>query len=131
MSIESKIREALKKDKKLREATKWDPESQPNIFELSNFLKKSGYRLVDVMISSEGLSPEIILEPLKPGYLYPDISYDINDKHFYINVPEHGLLVSSDVEGIILGYENALAVVKHLESLDLDEIESELVSDEE
>lgn len=126
MSIENKIKEAFKKDERLSEAVgKWDPDKQPNIYELNNFLRKSGYRLLDVLAVKDTTIPEIILEPLKAGYLYPEIQHYTKEGKFYIKVIDHGMLESSDVEGMITGYENALAVVKHLESLDLHDMEVE------
>ena len=128
MDLRERIRKEFSKKSKLKEASRWDPDTQPNIYELDNFLKKSGYRLIDVLLGKGSNLHEILLEPLKPGYLYPEITHDIKDGVFYINVTNYGLLEASDVEGIIQGYENALSVVKYLQSLDLKTLE---VSDSE
>ena len=121
MTIEEKIKEAFKKDKLLKEASKWDPETHPNIYELSNFLRKSGYKLVDIIPQNT----ELLIEPVEKTYMYPEILHDVPTKSFHIKVVEHGFLVSSDVESVISGYENALGVVRHLEALDLDKLEIE------
>lgn len=123
MSLDKKIRAAFKRDKKIREASNWSPELHPNIYELQNFLRKSKYRLIDVSPDKEGKIPEVIIEPITPSYLYPAIIHDLTDNHFYIDVSNHGLLQASDVELVVQGYSNALAVVKHLESLDLTKLE--------
>lgn len=123
MTLKDKIKEALMKDRRISEASKYDPELQPNLYELSNFLSKSKYRLVDVVDHGETKIPEVIIEPINPGYLYPEIHHDIDEREFYIKVVEHGMLVDSDVEGIIQGYTNALAVLEYLKSIDLDSLE--------
>lgn len=125
MDIRERIRKEFSKKSVLKEASrsKWDSDNQPNVYELDNFLRKSGYRLLDVLLSRDSDLHEILLEPIKPGYLYPEITHDIKDGIFYINVTNYGLLEASDVEGIIRGYENALAVVHHLQSLDLKKLE--------
>lgn len=125
MRIEKKIREAFKKEKKIREVSKWDSETQPNIYELANFLRKSGYRLLDILANNENTVYEILLEPVKPGHLYPEISHEVEEGKFYVNVLKYGMLEASDLEEVIKGYNNALSVVRHLESLDLGELEIE------
>lgn len=129
-SIRKRIKEAQGEKKSQDQKTtstsakvgKWDPDTQPNIYELNNFLRKSGYRLVDI-VSHEGASPELLIEAISKDYLHPDISHDIEDGLFYAKVTEHGLLVSSDLEEIIKGYTTAQGVLKHLENLDLDTLE--------
>lgn len=130
MSLEKKIKEAFKKDKKIREANKWDPDTQPNLYELYNFLRKSGYRLVDVADSYKK-RPELIIEPVEPGHLHPEINHDISDGRFYINVSEHGYLDPSDVVEVIKGYEAAISVVAYLSSLDLDKLEIDQEDEDE
>lgn len=120
MDLDSKIKAAFKRDSR---KNKWDPDTQPNLFELSNFLYKSGYRLIDAQENKE--SVEVLLEPLNPGHLYPEISHDMKDNKFYIKIVEHGMLEASDVESIIIGYENAVAVVRYLESIDTTVLEIE------
>lgn len=118
------IRKSIREEvgKKLKKPnSKWDPDSQPNIYELSNFLQKSGYRLVDILSHKEG--PELIIEAVKPGYLYPEIIQDIREKEFYVRVEEKGLMTASDLEEIIKGYDNAVSVLKYLEDLDLSKLE--------
>lgn len=139
MSLEDKIRSAFRRnnvvsttnnstdntnDKMLKESipSKWDPDTQPNLYELGNFLRKSGYRLIDIVISKSSV-PELLIEPIEEGPLHPNISHDISDGRFYIQVLEHGMLESSDLEYIMTGYQNALSVVKYLEDIDLDDLE--------
>lgn len=128
--IKKSIREAM--NKRLREASndKWDATSQPNIYELSNFLRKSGYRLVDI-VEHEGATIELIIEAIKPSYLYPEIVHDIAEQLFYAKVVEHGMLIASDLEEIMKGYNTALGVLNHLEELDLQELEVTPTEDEE
>lgn len=118
------IRKSIREEvgKKLKKPnSRWNPDTQPNIYELSNFLQKSGYRLVDILSHKEG--PELIIEAVKPGYLYPEITQDIREKEFYVRVEEKGLMTASDVEEIIKGYDNAVSVLKYLEDLDLSKLE--------
>ena len=118
--IRKSIREEVGKKIK-KPNSRWNPDTQPNIYELSNFLQKSGYRLVDILSHKEG--PELIIEAVKPGYLYPEITQDIREKEFYVRVEEKGLMVASDVEEIIKGYDIAVSVLKYLEDLDLSKLE--------
>lgn len=135
VDIRDKIRETFSKKKVVNEETKkkvnslkrfnpskWDSDTQPNIYELDNFLRKSGYKLVDI-IEHEDNIPELIIEPLKKGYLHPEINHDVNEKDFYVNVIKYGMLELSDLEGIIEGYETALGVLRHLKSVSLDTLE--------
>lgn len=122
MNLEDKIREAFKKSEKARSG-KWDSETQPNLYELDNFLRKSGYRLIDVLVSEIGKSPELVIEAVKPGFLYPEISHDITTNTFYIKTVDLGMIGISDIESILIAYENALGVLRHLESLDLKKLE--------
>ena len=121
MSLENKIREVFKKS--LREDASYDSTTQPNLYELNNFLRKSGYKLAEVIPHQDKKVPELIILPIKESYLYPEISHDIEEGEFYIKVVEHGLLVASDVEEIIKGYTTSLGVVQHLESLELEKLE--------
>lgn len=120
--IRKSIIEAVSKNMK-NSQNKWDPESQPNIYELANFLRKSGYRLIDVLIHKNNDTPELLIEPIKSDYLHPEISHDISEGYFYAKIVEHGMLVASDLEEIIKGYNNALGVLDYLQSLDLSILE--------
>lgn len=115
--IKDKVGKRLRNPNK----TRWNPETQPNIYELSNYLQKSGYRLVDIIIHEE--SPELIIEAIKPGYLFPEVVHDIKEGEFYSRVEEHGLMIASDIEEILKGYKIAVEVLHHLESLDLSKLE--------
>lgn len=120
--IKKSIRKAFR-PKSLKEAAiKWDSETQPNLYELDNFLRKSGYRLVDTLIH-KGNIIEPVIEAIKEGHLHPDISYNAEDEWFYVRVKEYGLLNSSDLEDIIKGYTTALGVLNHLDTLDLTKLE--------
>lgn len=122
MDIKKDIARAV--SKKLKDIkSKWDPDTQPNIYELSNFLRKSGYRLVDIIDHKN--SPELIIEAIKPGHLYPEIVQDVKSGKFYTRIENHGLMIASGVEEIIKGYETALGVLHHLEDLDLSRLEIE------
>lgn len=139
MDIRDKIRETFSKKKVVNEETKkvdpakrfnsskWDSDTQPNIYELDNFLRKSGYKLTDILEHKDTI-PELIIEPLKSGYLHPEINHDVAEKEFYVNVIKYGMLGASDLEGIIEGYETALGVLRHLKTIDLDSLE---IGDEE
>lgn len=122
MDIRDSIRKKIKEAQKIREANRWSPDTQPNIYELENFLRKSGYRLVDIL-DHEDKGIELIIEPIKSGYLYPEISHDIEEGAFYAKVVEHGMLVASDIEEIVKGYTTALGVLNHLDELDLSTLE--------
>lgn len=120
-----RIKEALSKSRSLKEAAQWSSETQPNIYELDSFLRKSGYKLIDVTKYKKDQVPELLIVPIKSGYLYPDIVHSAAEHLFEVKVISYGLLGISDLEGIIRGYQNAIEVVKHLESLDLDDLEVE------
>lgn len=120
-SLKSKIRLALKEDNVARKTTRWNPDTQPNTYQLDIFLRKSGYRLVDV-IDNGGL-PDLMIEPIKGGHLHPDITYSVADQVFYVDVKKYGELVASDLEEVIKGCQTALGVVQHLEKLDLSKLE--------
>ena len=120
-SLKEKIRTALKEDSVARKTTRWNPDTQPNIYQLDIFLRKSGYRLVDVV--NNGGHPEPIIESIKEGHLHPDITYSVSDQVFYVEVKKYGELVASDLEEVIKGYQTALGVVQHLEDLDLYKLE--------
>lgn len=119
-------REALQKNirRKIKEyrVSKWSPDAQPNIYELDKFLRKSGYRLTDLLPHEKG-TPELVIEPIKLNYSHPNIEHDIEENEFFIEVKDHGLLILSDLEEIVKGYQNAMAVVTYLESLDLSKLE--------
>ena len=75
------IRKSIREEvgKKLKKPnSRWNPDTQPNIYELSNFLQKSGYRLVDILVHED--YPELLIEAIKPGYLFPEISHDIKER---------------------------------------------------
>lgn len=119
--LKSKIKFAIKEDAQAKKNSRWDSDSQPNIYQLDIFLRKSGYRLVDI-VETEGL-PELFIEAIKKDHLHPDINHFITDNVFYIEVKKYGELIASDVEEIIKGYQAAVEVVKHLESMDLKKLE--------
>ena len=99
---------------------------QPNIFELDNFLQKSGYRLVDILShnrSSETPGLELVIEPIESGHLHPEIYHNYVEGNFYAKIIDHGLLISSDVEEIIKGYTTVLEVLRYLETLDMKNLE--------
>ena len=82
MDIRDSIRKQFSKKPKLQEATKWNPDNQPNIYELDNFLRKSGYRLIDIIEHKESSlshslshNYELIIEPITPGYLHPSKNF--------------------------------------------------------
>lgn len=119
--IKSKIKFALKEDSIAKKNTRWDPDTQPNIYQLDIFLRKSGYRLFDVVINKG--HPELMIETIKEGHLHPEINHNVADQAFYIEVKKYGELSASDVEEIVKGYQTAIGVVKHLEKLDLNKLE--------
>lgn len=125
MDIRDQIKERFKGKKPLTEASrsKWDPETQPNDYALDEFLHKAGYRLTD--ISNYDSSPELLIDPIRKGYLHPEIIHDVTDKTFYVDVKKYGMLNSSDLEEIVKGYTTALGVLEYLDSLDLSKLEVE------
>lgn len=124
MSIDDKIREAIKKRNKLLEVTKWDVDTHPNIYALDKFLRKSGYRLIELIVHKETEIPEVIIEPIKKDHpLYPDIVHDLSDGNFYSKPVKSELLGASDLESLIQTYENSLSIVKYLDSIDLKKLE--------
>lgn len=122
-SIKDKIRFALKEDSMIKRKIKWDPDTQPNIYQLDLFLRKSGYRLVDII--NNGGHPEPIIEAIKESHLHPDITFIIADQTFYVDIKRYGQIIASDLEELIKGYQNALGVVKYLDTLDLSKLEVE------
>lgn len=108
MSIEGKIKDAFTR----RKNAIFDPETQPTLYKMSNFLRKAGYRMNDVLAHGSGV--EIILTPIKEDYLHPDITHHIENHEFYVKVKSYGELEPSDLEEVIKGYENALEVIKYL-----------------
>lgn len=121
--MKSKIKFALKEDSVAKKNTRWSPDTQPNIYQVDLFLRKSGYRLVDVI--NEGGHPELIIEALKESHLHPDITHSVADQAFYVEVKKYGELGASDLEELIKGYQTALGVVKRLDDLDLSKLEYE------
>lgn len=124
MGVKDNIRKAVSSNLKNKKYTRWDSESQPTIYAIDNFLRKSGYRLIDIL--TQGNKYELIIEPLKKGYFHPEISHDTKDDHFYAKITEYGMMESSDIEDTIKSYENALGVLKYLENQDLKNIGKEL-----
>lgn len=119
------IRESIRRSIAIREArdkSKWSPVSQPNLYALDNFLKKSGYYLVDI-INHKDSPRELIIKPKKPSYLYPDIVHDLSDNTFSIRISDAGLYHVSDMEELLKGYTTALGVAKYLNSVNLSELE--------
>ena len=121
MSMKDKIRDAMTSRLKEASSIKYDSSTQPNLYELDNFLKKSGSKLVDV-IDHEG-SIELIIDPKYPGVYYPEISHEVEEGKFYTRVKERGWLEMSDLDMVMEGYETAKYVINHLESLDLSKLE--------
>ena len=119
--MKSKIKFALKEDMIAKRNTRWNPDNQPNLYQLDVFLRKSGYRLFDVV--DNGGKPELMIETIKEGHLHPEINHNVADGAFYIEVKKYGELIASDVEEIIRGYQTAVGVVKHLDNLDLSKLE--------
>lgn len=119
--MKSKIKFALKEDMIAKKNTRWNPDTQPNLYQLDVFLRKSGYRLFDV-VDNNG-HPELMIETIKEGHLHPEINHSVADSAFYIEVKKYGELVASDVEEIIRGYQTAVGVVNHLDKLDLSKLE--------
>lgn len=122
MDIRDSIRKRIKEAQATQKQIKWSSDTQPNIYELDNFLRKSGYRLLDIL-QHEGASPELVIEAINKDYLHPEISHDFEEGLFYAKVTEHGMLVASDIEEIIKGYNIALGILNHLDSLDLSNLE--------
>lgn len=120
-----KIKEAFSR----KTATKWDPETQPNLYALGEFLRKAGYRLVDVLEHNDVL--ELLIEPKEEGYLHPNITHNLDTDEFTVDVRKYGELGASDLEEIIKGYEASLGVIKYLNSLHLNTLEVEREEEEE
>lgn len=129
MSLQDDIRDKV--NQRLRESRgmKWDSHSHPKSYELNNYLLKSGYLLDDVLVHKSN-TVELIIKPRVPGYLHPDISHDIAENRFYVNVVDYGYLESSDLEGLLVGYNTALTVMKYLDRLDLSEIRDEYLQNQ-
>lgn len=126
MGIKESIRKAFKN--RLNEANKWDANSQPNLYDLDKFLRKSGYSLRSADYLKGYKFPELFIESSEPEYLHPEILHDLVENAFEVVVENKGILGASDLEEVIKGYENALGVINYLNSLDLTELE---VEDEE
>ena len=123
MSLKDKIREAFTEKKTI---SKWDQDTSPNIYNLDKFLRKSGYRLIEIVVlpKNDKALPEIILEPVTKDH--PDINHSVDEGIFYIEMKKYGELEASEVREIIKGYENALAIVDYLSELDLYDLELDL-----
>lgn len=146
LKMRDMIKEAFSNKRDLK--SKWDSQTQPNAYALDVFLRKSGYRLVDMIpqIVDEQSVPELLIEPIKEDYKHPEITHLVDDGIFCMKMKSYGELPASDVDTIIQVYQNVLAVLTHLDELDLakleyeeaesadtsdDEIEDEDVEDEE
>jgi len=125
LGMKDKIKEAFNTKKTLN--SKWDPQGQPNAYQLDIFLRKAGYKLVDMIPQSSGGStvPELIIEPIKEGYRHPDITHMIAEDTFYMKMKSYGEMPASDVETIIQVYQAVLAVLNHLNELDKSKLEYE------
>lgn len=115
MTIHDQIKEAFKKRgtaplQEEEETKKYNEE------EVSKFLKKSGYKLVDIIEHEGGIS-EFIISPVESSHLYPEITQDIEEGVFLIDVKKYGNLEASDVEEVIKGYQTALGVVEYMNNL--------------
>lgn len=135
MSLKAKIKEAMT-DKNTPEykaakksPVKWDADTQPNLYALSEFLRKAGYRLIDA-IEHEGNKVELLIEPIEEGHLHPDIIHDIDNDIFCADIIKYGLLGKSDLEEVIKGYETALGVIKYLDTLHLNKMEVNIEDNE-
>lgn len=123
MDLRSKIKKALTEDNEVMKYSKWDMDSQRNLYNVDKFLRKSGYRLLDAT-KRDGV-PELFIKAMKDSHLYPDITHHIEEGEFFINVIKYGELNASDVEEIIKGYEAALGVVHYLNDIDMSSLEIE------
>lgn len=123
MSLENKIKDAFKNTKVLGEDLQLKADEHPNTYELDNYLKKAGYKLLELIEHEGSKVPEVLLEPKNPGYLFPQISHIVKEDKFYVDVVKYGMLEASDLEKVMQGYENALSVVTYLENLDLSKLE--------
>lgn len=121
--IKNKIKKALQEDNIARTSTRWNSDTQPNLYELDIFLRKSGYRLTDIVLHDD--TPELLIEAIKVDHLHPEIIHQVDEDVFYIKTKDYGELIVSDLEELIKGYEIAINVVKHLEELDLHRLEFE------
>lgn len=120
LRMKDMIKEAFSNKKTLH--SKWDPQSQPNAYELDVFLRKSGYKLVDIIPQENGV-PEVLIEPVKEGYRHPDITHMVAEDIFYMKMKSYGEMPATDVEAIIQVYQNVLAVLNHLNALDKSKLE--------
>lgn len=123
MSLKENIRSRVN-EKLSGRSSKWDPQRYPESSDLNEYLLKAGYLLKEIIVHSSG-SVELVIKPRTAGYLHPEITHDITDNVFYVEVKEYGLLNSSDLEEIISGYNTALEVVRYLERVNLSLIKSE------
>lgn len=122
MSMRDMIREAIGgKSPKNR----FDYKTQPNLYELENFLNKSGYIYVD--LDTEEGKPVLYIKPAKEDdYLHPKIYYIADDNEYVVDSGEFGYLNVSDLAEVMKGYNNAILVIKHISDLDLDKLSEEL-----
>lgn len=125
LKMKDMIREAFNSSKNLN--SKWDSQSQVNAYSLDIFLRKAGYKLVDIIPQDkEGkVVPELIIEPVKAGYRHPEITHMVDEGAFYMKMKSYGEMPASDVETIIEVYQNVLAVLNHLNGLDTSKLEYE------
>lgn len=125
LKVKDMIREAFSNKKTLN--SKWDPQGQPNNYALDIFLRKSGYKLVDIIPQSNGgnVVPELLIEPVKEGYRNPDITHMVDEDIFYMKMKSYGEMPASDVETIIEVYQKVLVVLNHLNDLDKSNLEYE------
>ena len=114
----------LERRRVLNEAiSDWDARVTPNNYALDLYLRKSGYKLINVSRYSKGIRLGIV--PRKKGYHTPEIYHDYADNIYEIQTTSYGTLEVSDIEEVIKGYETAISVVKYLMSLDLEKLEVE------
>ena len=123
LKMKDMIKEAFSNKRDL--SSKWDSQTQPNAYALDIFLRKAGYKLVDMIPQESGgqAIPELLIEPIKEDYKHPEITHMIEENVFYMKMKSYGELPASDVETIIQVYQNVLAVMNHLEELDKSKLE--------
>ena len=134
---EVNLRESIKKklNSSMRESisvlnNKFDPKEQPNCFELENYLRKAGYTLSDVLQEKNDIFLEINYWRAQLEF-NPSIKYDKLTRSYQVLTTDYGYLVPSDLQMVILGYETAMEVISHIESLKLELILSEFTPEEE
>lgn len=99
----------------------WDAKDYPNSYELDIYLRKLGYTLNRVH-KNDGKVVKLQIDSVKDNYTTPKI-YWVED-HLEVQTASYGTLEVSDLEEVIKGYQKAIEVIKHIESLNIDNLES-------